>query len=214
MRPLRQFLPDRAYLITARCFEERFFLAPDSEALNLIVATCLAQAASKFRLDLFAYVVMSNHVHLVVRAPHGGLPEAMQLFLSQVARRVNILRNRRGPVFSDRYHHQTICDEGALHNAIRYVLYNPVRAGAASTTDAWAGLSSFPDTMNDLPLRCSRRQRGRTVLWTVKRLARGEAHLPTNDTPDVASCLLECRPASLLHGAPGTASHEAFVDTI
>lgn len=220
MRPLRQFLPDRAYLITARCFEERFFLAPDSEALNLIVASSLAQAAAKFHLDLFAFVVMSNHLHLVVRAPHGGLPEAMQLFFSQVARRVNVLRNRVGPVFADRYHHQTICDEQALQNAVRYVLLNPQRAGISRSAASWEGLTSYADTCEGRIIECIRERRGRAVLWT--RAASAPSMQPRTPPPPIESTeaanvtrfSLRCHPATLMKGADGLASHRKFVASL
>lgn len=217
MRPLRHYLPDRAYLITARCFEERFYLAPDTEAVSLIVATCLAQAVEMYQLELFAYVVMSNHLHLVVRAPKGGLPEAMQLFFSQVARRINVLRNRTGPVFSDRYHHQTICDEVALRSAIRYVLFNPQRAGIADAMGAWAGLSSIADTCDDRVLVCTRRTLGKSVVWSVVRV---ERHVVSRDAypRDVEhvdgtreeNFVLACQRASLTPGEEGRLAHTAF----
>jgi len=217
MRPLRQYLPDRAYLITARCFEERFFLAPDSAALSLIVATSLAQAADKYGLELFAYVVMSNHVHLVVRAPRGGLPEAMQLFFSQVARRVNQLRNRRGPVFSDRYHHQTICDDAALRSAVRYVLSNPSRAGLSESPGSWVGLSSFDDTCNDGALLCIRRTHGLRTTWSMRRVHRKElADLPARTDGDTVETrfVLACRPAFLDDPIGGELAHQELVTSL
>lgn len=215
MRPLRQFLPERAYLITARCFEERFFLEPDSEAIAVIVASCLAQAVEKYSLELFAYVVMSNHVHLVVRAPKGGLPEAMQLFFSQVARRVNMLRGRTGPVFSDRYHHQTICDDRALRNAIRYVLLNPVRAGAALSSNSWRGLSSFDDTCRDQILVCTRHARGADVAWSTRRVARNTLrHSRTLEEGKADELLLACHRAVLGPEPAGVQLHDEFVRSL
>lgn len=220
MRALRHYLPERAYLITARCFEERFFLAPDTEAISLIVATCLAQAVERYRLEIFAYVVMSNHVHLVVRAPHGGLPEAMQLFFSQVARRVNFLRNRRGPVFSDRYHHQTICDDDALRTTVRYVLRNPTRAGISSSAASWDGLSSFADTCESRVLVCTRRTHGGRSAWSMKRIDRSELGdlrsscviLP--DGSEEERLVLVCREAFLEDTATGEKAHQEMADSL
>jgi REP element-mobilizing transposase RayT len=67
---------------------------------------------------LIAYVAMSNHLHLVVRAPKDNLPEAMQFLLSKIARATNAIRNRRGPVWSDRYHAQVILDDDALFDRV------------------------------------------------------------------------------------------------
>ena len=220
MRPLRHYLPDRVYLITARCFEERFFLSPDTAEVSLIVASTLAMTVEKYRLELFAYVVMSNHIHLIVRAPEGGLPEAMQMFFSQVARRINVLRNRRGPVFSDRYHHQTICDEGALHTAIRYVLHNPLRAGLCESARSWAGLSSYTDTCESQVILCTRRMRGAEVVWSMRRVpsnapeAHGYDYEEKGDGIREERFVLRCHPASLLQGGDANPAHNAFVASL
>lgn len=220
MRPLRHYLPDRTYLITARCFDERFVLAPDTEEVALIVASTLALAVEKYELELFAYMVMSNHLHLVVRAPRGGLPEAMQLVLSQVARRINVLRNRRGPVFSDRYHHQTICDEEALHTAIRYVVCNPRSAGLSKSLGSWAGLSSFADTCENRVLVCTRKTRGMSVMWSMRRVDRRDLDAlrspeERDDGTREEHFVLACHPASL--ASPGShvaVSHDALVASL
>lgn len=214
MRPLRHYLPERAYLITARCFEEKFFFSPDTEEVSVIIATCLAQAVEKYHLELFAYVVMSNHLHLIVRAPSGGLPEAMQLFFSQVARRINALRNRRGPVFSDRYHHQSICDERALRSAIRYVLWNPTRANLTTAPGSWTGLSSYLDTCGDQVLICTRKTRGSQVAWESRRVPRSELHLNAHLQGDGTVhevFVVACRPATLTDGDESLTIHNRFV---
>lgn len=215
MRPLRQFLPERAYLITARCFEERFFLAPDSRTVTNAVAICLAQAAAKYGLQVFAYVAMSNHLHLIVRAPRGGLPDAMQLFFSQVARRINLLRGRKGPVFSDRYHHQTICDDAALRNAVRYVLLNPERAGAATSASTWHGLSSFDDTCNNSVLLCTKRVRAGEIVWLTERVQRKDIdhRLASVAEGNEEHLVLACHSAALL-GEGGAEAHRKFVDSL
>lgn len=133
------------YFVTARCLFETYLLRPDAD-MNAAIDHWLEQTRDRFGLELFAYVAMSNHLHLVVRAPKDNLPEAMQFLLSKVARATNAIRNRRGPVWSDRYHAQVILDDDALFDRVCYTLMNPVTAGLVSRAEEWPGVTSVHAT--------------------------------------------------------------------
>jgi REP element-mobilizing transposase RayT len=128
--------------VTARCSEERFFLLPGPE-LNFIVGTWIARAIKKYEIELFAFVVMGNHWHFVLRAPRGNLSEFMQYLMSQVARKVNLLRERHGDLWEDRYACQPILDDASLIDRMLYCLLNPCKAGLVPTVDFYPGLSSY-----------------------------------------------------------------------
>jgi hypothetical protein len=71
-------------------------------------------------VEVFAVVVMSNHLHLVVRAPGKNLAAFMGYFLARVAQTLNLLLGRVGPVFPRRYDAQPILDEeGCTRRAVR-----------------------------------------------------------------------------------------------
>lgn len=140
-RPLRRFMPDEYQFISIRCLEERFFLSP-SAAVNLLLANWLRLALRLYGVQLFAFVAMSNHLHMVIRAPLGGLPAMMQYFLSNVARGINRLRGRHGYFWSGRYHAQPILDLAAFRDRVGYTLANPVNAGLVPHATDWKGLTS------------------------------------------------------------------------
>ena len=69
--------------------------------------------------------VQGNHIHLVVEADtHTALARGMQGFQVACARRFNTRTNRRGPVFSDRYHPRPLATLREVKNALSYVLNN------------------------------------------------------------------------------------------
>jgi REP element-mobilizing transposase RayT len=72
-------------------------------------------------VEVFAVVVMSNHLHLVVRAPGKNLAAFMGYFLARVAQTLNLLLGRVGPVFPRRYDAQPVLDEEAAAGRIKYV---------------------------------------------------------------------------------------------
>jgi len=90
-------------------------------------------------VEVFAVVVMSNHLHLVVRAPGKNLAAFMSYFLARVAQTLNLLLGRVGPVFPRRYDAQPILDEEAAAGRIKYVLENPKKAGLVKCFTEWPG---------------------------------------------------------------------------
>lgn len=97
----------------------------------------LARQAESHALDLWAYCLMPNHVHLiVVPATERGLSRP----IGEAHRRYATLINRRegwtGHLWQERFASFPM-DEPHLVAAIRYVLLNPVRAGLVETATDW-----------------------------------------------------------------------------
>lgn len=80
-------------------------------------------------LQLFAYVVMPNHLHLVVRQGHLPLWRFMQPLLRRTALVVQRVHGRDGHIFERRYRDHPCGDSEYIRNAIVYTHLNPVRAG-------------------------------------------------------------------------------------
>jgi putative transposase len=84
-----------------------------------------ARGCERFGFRLVHFSVQGNHVHMIVEAPDAvALGRAMKGLEVRMARALNKVMARRGPVFADRYHmHLLLSPREALH-AIRYVLDN------------------------------------------------------------------------------------------
>ena len=55
----RRILPGRTYMVTRRTTQRLFLLRPDEDLLR-IFAYCLAEAATRYDMQLIAWCVMSN----------------------------------------------------------------------------------------------------------------------------------------------------------
>ncbi|PJL06272.1 transposase [Stenotrophomonas maltophilia] len=79
---------------------------------------------------IHAYVLMGNHVHLLVTpdAP-GGMSRMMQAVNRAYVRRVNERQQRTGTLWEGRFHSTLVDTERYLLACQRYVELNPVRAG-------------------------------------------------------------------------------------
>jgi len=82
------------------------------------------------RYDLFAWCVMPNHVHVVVRPYQGhSLSEIMHSWKSFTAKAANRILGRSGPFWQAESYDRLLRNEAELERAIAYVIANPRTAG-------------------------------------------------------------------------------------
>ncbi len=87
---------------------------------------------------LFAYVVMPNHVHLLLEvADEMPLASAMKTLKECSARAINVALGRRGTLWCREYHDRFIRDSNHFHAAVRYIEENPVKAGFVRSVGDW-----------------------------------------------------------------------------
>ena len=86
---------------------------------------------------LQAYVVMSNHVHMLV-SPKIPVPRLMNNLKTRTARRANEILGRTGMRF---WHNESFdhwCrDEREFNVVRRYIVFNPVKAGLVKRPEDW-----------------------------------------------------------------------------
>lgn len=90
----------------------------------------LDESARKFAVDVHAYVLMSNHFHLLATPQTDiGLPQMMQAVGRSYVRYFNDLQQRTGTLWEGRYRSTLIQTEHYLLACMAYIDLNPVRAG-------------------------------------------------------------------------------------
>jgi putative transposase len=92
---------------------------------------CLAEASERRGCAIHAYVLMTNHVHLLVTPSEAGALAAMMQDLSRYVRVINAIHGRTGSLWESRYRSSLIDSERYLLTCHRYIEHNPVRAGLA-----------------------------------------------------------------------------------
>jgi putative transposase len=121
------------------------------DADRQVYLRCLAQAASVTGCDLHAYVLMTNHVHLLATGNTGcAVSRMMHIVGTRYARYVNGTYGRTGHLFEGRFRSSLIESERYFMTCMRYIELNPVRAGMAvvPATYPW---SSFRDNACGAP---------------------------------------------------------------
>ena len=94
----------------------------------------LVDAARKFGCEIHAYVLMTNHFHLLLTpATSRSVASMMQAIGRRYVPWVNARRNRTGTLWEGRFKSSIIDSERYLMTCARYIELNPVRAGMVST---------------------------------------------------------------------------------
>jgi putative transposase len=98
------------------------------EDRNFFLA-CLGGTAGEESVAVHAYVLMTNHVHLLMTAAaHRGVPTVMKRVGQRYVQRVNRTYHRTGGLFEGRFRSALIEADGYLLACQRYIELNPVRA--------------------------------------------------------------------------------------
>jgi putative transposase len=97
----------------------------------------LGRAAVRCSWRVYAFAILSNHLHIVLKTPQPNLAKGMQTFLSAYANAWARRHRFSGHVFQGRYRTELVEDETYLWNVTRYVHLNPVRAGLVERPAAW-----------------------------------------------------------------------------
>ena len=149
-----QNVPGEAHYLTISCFQERSFLSRDRTRQYVIDA--LEKARERFHFHLWAYVIMPNHVHLLLfpleeEYNMGKIETALKL--SVLRRALHYLRthNPDGLRLLETGQHDTphrfwqqgngydvnVESREAAYEIGQYVHNNPVRAGLCEEPEDW-----------------------------------------------------------------------------
>ena len=134
-RPLRYTDPGGIYHVTSRGNEKQDIVRDDEDRLAFV--ELLARVALERQWIVHAWVLMTNHLHLVVTTPLANLSEGMHDILGTHASRFNVVHSRVGHLFQHRFDAKVVERETHLLELTRYVPLNPVRCGLVQTPAEW-----------------------------------------------------------------------------
>lgn len=86
----------------------------------------------KCEYELYAYCLMDNHLHLLLKEGKEPLEFVMRRICSSYVFWYNKKYERTGYLFQDRYRSEPVEDNMYLLTVIRYIFQNPIKAGLVS----------------------------------------------------------------------------------
>ncbi|WP_429885920.1 transposase [Geoalkalibacter halelectricus] len=138
-RSARIDIPGLLQHVIVRGIEKRSIFADDQDRSNFLKR--LSNLLQETDTDCFAWALMDNHVHLLLRPRKATLGLFMRRLLTGYAVVFNLRHERSGHLFQNRYK-SIVCDQDAyLLELIRYIHLNPLRAGTVQTLEE---LDAYP----------------------------------------------------------------------
>lgn len=113
----------------------------------LFMLSNLKEVSQKRSLDVYAFCLMPNHIHILLRPRGAELHEAMRDLFARYAMMFNRKYERKGHLFGGPYRQAVCLDDSYLLAASLYIHMNPARAGlAADPCDyRWSSIKLYHD---------------------------------------------------------------------
>lgn len=127
MRTARQQSVSDIYHVIGRGTGRQIIFEDDEDRNDFL--SLLKAALGKTSAELYAWCLMDNHYHLLIRAPLDQLSLCMKTLASAYALRFNAKHDRTGHLFQDRFKSEPVNDDAYLLSAVRYIHKNPEKAG-------------------------------------------------------------------------------------
>ena len=135
-RPPRIDIAGLIYHVTARGnYRQDIF---HSEADKERYIWLLAHYQQEYGVKLFAFVLMDNHVHLLLERPQStSLGEIVKTLHGRFSKEINRERRQVGHLFQGRFYSLIVEEDAYLLELTRYIHLNPVRAGMVDSPDQY-----------------------------------------------------------------------------
>jgi REP-associated tyrosine transposase len=138
-RAARIDIPGLLQHVIVRGIERRPIFLDDHDREEFL--SRLSSLLQETETDCYAWVLLDNHFHLLLKPKTYTLASLMRRLLSGYAVTFNLRHNRSGHLFQNRYK-SIVCDEDPyLLELIRYIHLNPIRAGIIKDLES---LEDFP----------------------------------------------------------------------
>jgi len=139
-------VPGAIHHIIARGLERKVIFKDDADRNEFLAR--LSHALEKTRFHCYAWVLMPNHFHLMIRSPGRPLSDLMRGLLTGYALYFNRRHRRSGYLYQNRYKSILCQEEPYFLELVRYIHLNPMRAKMLTnlgSLDAypWSGHSAI-----------------------------------------------------------------------
>jgi len=92
----------------------------------------------RFEMYVYGYVIMPEHVHLLLSEPHRAkLADAIHILKLSFSKRVGTILEKPGTFWQKRYHDRNVRDRREFAAKLRYLHRNPVRRGLVMLPGEW-----------------------------------------------------------------------------
>ncbi len=162
--PYRGTTTSSTYFLTAGTYNKINIL--QSERMADLFCRILLRHRDAGKLRLHAFVVMPNHIHLLLTVPEGlTLERTMQFIKGGFSFEAGKLLSVRTPIWQKSFLDRRVRDATECEKYRNYIHQNPVVAGLVGTAEEFAYSSTNPSfEMDELPQRLKPAERSALIM--------------------------------------------------
>lgn len=116
------------YHVRARVNNRDWYYIP-LEELWPVIASQLSKVSQELGAEITAFMLMSNHFHMLIWTPFANLSAIMHRLQGNVSRTVGLRSGRENHLYGRRFQSTLIENDQYFADAYRYLYQNPLRAG-------------------------------------------------------------------------------------
>jgi REP element-mobilizing transposase RayT len=133
------------YHIITRGINQQNIFSSDDDYERLL--STLARYCRKSKSEIYAYCLMDNHIHLLLKEGQESIATTMKKIGTSYVYYYNWQYNRKGHLFQDRYKSEPVEDDAYFLTVLRYIHQNPVKAGITDdpATYPWSSYTEYTD---------------------------------------------------------------------
>jgi putative transposase len=125
-RPLRIEYPGAFYHITSRGNARQDIFKTKKDFKDFLII--LKENTERYNWQCYAYCLMSNHYHLLIKTLDPNLSQGMRQLNGVYTQKSNYNHKTVGHIFQGRYKAILVDEEKYFYELVRYIVLNPVRA--------------------------------------------------------------------------------------
>jgi len=134
-RVMRRRSSTGIYHIMIRGINQQNIFVEDEDNERFI--DTLAGYQKEIEYEIYAYCLMGNHVHLLMKEGNEEIGNTMRRIGVSYAYWYNWQYNRKGHLFQDRFRSEVVEDDAYFLTVLRYIHLNPVKAGLISDIETY-----------------------------------------------------------------------------
>ena len=143
--PIKHHTSDHIYHLSCRTKDSKLWFVNNPELWTNMLAS-LAKYQNVYNVEIFAFIIMGNHYHLIARFPNCNKSHFMRDLNASFARLTKKYTDfPGGTLWHSRYREQTLPNFEDVKHMFYYCALNPVYSGLVNDVETYPGYNSFSD---------------------------------------------------------------------
>lgn len=149
-REPRKFSSTGIYHIILRSINQHIIFEEDADYQKMLFL--LSDCKRTFDIDIYAYCLMDNHIHLLIYSSEDCLASFFQSLGTRFVRWYNTKYSRSGHLFQDRYYSIAVENKPQYLSTLVYIHNNPVKSSVCRFPSEyrWSSFNAFYGQKNPL----------------------------------------------------------------